>query len=59
MLHVIFQNQGVLPGVVMGVRGANEPVTEGERAFLFASTRKALEDGWMPVKISNFGKEKT
>ncbi len=58
LLHVIFQNQGILPGEVMGVRSSTEKVTAGERAFILASTRKALEEGYTPVKIGNFPKSK-
>lgn len=42
----------------MGVRTPNEPVTEGERAFMLASTQKALEEGDTPVKIRNFSGQK-
>lgn len=42
----------------MGLRTHNEPVTKGERAFLFASTKKACEDGYTPIKAINFGKPK-
>ena len=53
-IHVIFQNQHIMPGIAMGLRTPNEPVTEGERAFMLASTKKALMDGDTPVKIRNF-----
>lgn len=53
-LHTIFQNQHIPPGVVMGLRTSNEVVTEGERAFMLASTMTAVEDGDTPVKIRNF-----
>lgn len=58
MLHTIFQNQGIEPGVIMGLRTRNELVSEGERAFIFASTRKAIEEGGTPVKVQNFTKPK-
>ena len=48
-LHTAFQNQGIEPGVLMGLRSRN-----GERAFILASTRRALEKGETPVKIQNF-----
>ena len=49
LLHIIFQNQGILPSKIMSL-------TAGERAFCFASTIKALEDGDVPVKVKNFAK---
>lgn len=43
----------------MGVCSPNDPVSTGERAFMLASTQKALEEGDTPVKIRNFsGKKK-
>lgn len=38
----------------MGIRTRNEPVTTGERAFMIASTLKAIEEGDTPVKVRNF-----
>ena len=38
----------------MGLRTANDPIPEGERAFMLASTKKALMDGDTPVKVRNF-----
>lgn len=40
----------------MGLRGANDPIPEGERAFILASTKKALMDGDTPIKLRNFSK---
>lgn len=57
-LHVAFQNQHIEPGVLMGLRTHYEPVTEGERAFMLASTRKALLEGDTPVKVRNFSNNK-
>lgn len=51
---MIFQNQGIAPGIVMGLRTQNDLVPHGEQVFMLASTRKALVDGDTPVKISNF-----
>lgn len=51
MLDYIWQNQGVFPSEVMNK-------TPGERAFLFASTLRALEEGNIPVKLRNFAKKK-
>ena len=42
----------------MGFRTPSEPIPYGERAFMLASTRKAIEEGDLPVKIRNFGKPK-
>lgn len=57
-LHTIFQNQHIAPGVVMGLRTPNDPIPDGERAFILASTKKALMDGDTPVKIRNFSSKK-
>lgn len=40
----------------MGLRTVNDPIPEGERAFILASTKKALTEGDTPVKIRNFSK---
>ena len=40
----------------MGIRTRNDPITAGERAFILASTKKALREGDTPVKIRNFSK---
>lgn len=42
----------------MGLRAPNDPILEGERAFMLASTRKALEEGDVPVKVRNFSSKK-
>lgn len=42
----------------MGFRTPNDPVPEGERAFMLASTRYALEEGDVPVKVRNFSSKK-
>ena len=42
----------------MGLRSRTDPILEGERAFILASTRLALKEGYTPVKINNFGKKK-
>ena len=58
-LHTMFQNQNIMPGIAMGIRTPNEPVTSGERAFMLASTQKALEEGDTPIKLVNLsGKKK-
>ena len=41
----------------MGLRTVNDPIPEGERAFIIASTKKALTEGDTPVKIRNFVKQ--
>lgn len=40
----------------MGFRTANDPVPEGERAFMLASIKKALKDGDIPVTVRSFSK---
>ena len=57
-LHTAFQNQGIEPGVLLGLRSRDDPIPEGERAFILASTRRALEKGETPVKIQNFVSDK-
>lgn len=57
-LHVIFQNQHIAPGIVMGTRTPSDEVPAGERAFMLASTKKALMEGDTPVKIRNFSSKK-
>ena len=47
-----------MPGIVMGLRTHNDPVTNGERAFVLASTIKATEDGDTPIKLRNFSSKK-
>lgn len=42
----------------MGLRTVNDPIPEGERAFILASTKKALMDGDTPVKVRNFSTKK-
>ena len=42
----------------MGLRTVNEPIPDGERAFILASTKKALTEGDTPVKIRNFSNNK-
>lgn len=42
----------------MGLRTPNDPVTDGERAFMLASTKKALMEKDVPVKVRNFSSKK-
>lgn len=42
----------------MGLRTRNDRIPSGERAFMLASIKKALEEGDVPVKIRNFGSKK-
>nr|DAH94294.1 MAG TPA: hypothetical protein [Caudoviricetes sp.] len=58
LLYTIFWEQGTPPGIVFGTRTQNEPVTPGERAFMLACARKALEDGNISVKIRNLSGKK-
>lgn len=53
-LHFAYQNHNKEPGVLLGLRTANELVTPGERDFMMASDLLAIEDGFVPVKVSNF-----
>lgn len=55
-LHFALQNLHIQPGIFMGFRTASEPVTDGERAFMLASIKKALKDGDIPVKQKNFSR---
>ena len=43
----------------MGLRTQNDKATQGETAFMMASTMIALEDGAVPVTVRNFAKPKT
>lgn len=43
----------------MGLRSHNDPIPAGERAFILASTQKALIEGDTPVKLKNFGNKKS
>ena len=56
-LHTIFQNQHILPGVILGLRAPSETILPGEKIFALASTRKSLEEGDTPVKIRDFAKQ--
>jgi len=56
MLHIAFQNQGMEPGILLGLRTHNDRVPAGEQAFLLASTRKAIEEGSTPIKKNNLPK---
>ena len=42
----------------MGLRAPNDPIPYGERAFMLASTKKALTEGDIPVTVRNFSKSK-
>lgn len=53
-LHFAYQNHNKEPGVLLGLRTINDPVTLGERTFMMASDLLAIEDGFVPVKVSNF-----
>jgi hypothetical protein len=43
----------------MGLRGPNDIIPEGERVFMLASTKKALMEADLPVKVRNLGSKKT
>lgn len=57
-LHVVFQNQGIAPGVLMGLRSPNDKIPDGERSFILASTKKAIKEGDTPIRIRHFSKQK-
>lgn len=42
----------------MGLRKPDDIIPEGERVFILASTKKALVDGDLPVKVRNIGSTK-
>lgn len=42
----------------MGLRTRNDMIPDGERAFMLASIKKALEEGDTPVKVRNFSSPK-
>ena len=60
MLHFAFLNLHIEPGVFMGLRTRNDLIPDGERAFMLASIKKALQEGDIPLKMRNFsdGKKK-
>lgn len=55
-LHFALHNLHIQPGIFMGFRTANDPVTDGERSFMLASIKKAIMDGDIPTKIKHFSK---
>lgn len=56
-LHFALQVLHIEPGVFMGFRTRNEPVTDGELAFMKASIYKAITDGETPIQIKHFSKK--
>lgn len=54
LLYVAFIDQKIAPGVYMGLRTQNDIIPEGERAFMNACLKKALEEGDTAVKVRNF-----
>ncbi|MEY8366060.1 hypothetical protein AALA22_10530 [Anaerovoracaceae bacterium 41-7] len=56
-LHFAYQNHNKEPGILMGLRTCQEPVLPGERTFMMASDLLAIEEGFVPVKVSSFGKK--
>ncbi len=43
----------------MGLRTHNDPIPDGERAFMIASTKKSLEEGDVPIKARFFNSKKS
>ncbi len=58
LLYAVLQSYGITPGVFMGFRKPTDPISDGERAFITASLRKALKEGDMPIRQKNFAKPK-
>lgn len=56
-LHFALQVLHIEPGVFMGFRTRNEPITDGERSFMKASIYKAITDGETPIQIKHFSKK--
>lgn len=59
-LHYALHNLHIEPGVLMGFRTRNDAITDGERAFILASIKKAFMEGYTPIKLQHFnnGKKK-
>lgn len=55
-LHFALHNLHIEPGVFLGLRTRNDMITEGEQAFMLASIKKAIMDGYVPLKAQNFTK---
>jgi len=58
LLYAVLQSYGIAPGVFMGFRKPTDAMSDGERAFITASLRKALEEGDVPITQKNFAKPK-
>ncbi len=57
-VYVAFIFQKVQPGVYMGLRTVNDPIPDGERHFMTACMKLAVERGDMPVVVGNLSKPK-
>ena len=58
-LYFAFLNMNIEPGIFLGTRTRNDAITDGERAFMLASIKKAIMDGDVPIKAKNFSKNNT
>lgn len=52
--HIAYQYHHIQPAVFMGLRTANELVTEGERAFMIASDEIAAETYDRALRLRDF-----
>ena len=57
MAYVAYEMHHIRPDVFMGIAAANDPISEGTRAFMIAADKKAIEDGNIPVRVRNFAKK--
>lgn len=53
-LYFAFLNMNIEPGIFLGTRTRNDVITDGERAFMLASIKKAIKDGDTPIKAKHF-----
>ena len=58
ILYTAFINHDIQPGIYMGLRTPNDPIPEGERAFMNACIKKSLMEGDTPIHCRNFGGKK-
>ena len=54
MVHLVWQRHNIRPSVFMGLANANDPFTDGERAFCFASEAYCNEHGERPTNLKEF-----
>lgn len=49
-----YQHHNIPPAIFMGLRTCNEPITEGERAFMIASDEIAVEHNDRTLRLRDF-----